>query len=55
MNLLAIPKPIDELSDSELEEERIKLIANQDTILYNHNRYMQLVHEIILRMFRIED
>lgn len=54
-NLINLPKQIDQLTDSELEEERIKLIANQDTLLYNENRYKQLVYEIVRRMYILED
>lgn len=50
-NLLNLPKNIDEMTDSELEEERIRLLTNVDTELYNERRYYQLVHEIVRRMF----
>ena len=50
-NLLNLPKNIDEMTDSELEEEKIRLLTNVDTELYNERRYYQLVHEIVRRMF----
>ncbi len=52
-NILSFPTPVNQLSDDELEEERINLLANDD-LLYNE-RYMQIVHEIVRRMYLMED
>lgn len=53
-NLLNLPKPINELTDLELEEERIRLLANKDEEDNFNKRYNQLVYEIVKRMWRIE-
>lgn len=53
-NLIEIPKAIKNMTDCELEAERIKLLENDIITKYNTDRYFQLVNEIVLRMFKIE-
>lgn len=50
-NLLEIPKIIINMTNKELEEERIKLLSDDNR---NEKRYYQLIHEIVKRMFRYE-
>ena len=52
-NILSFPTPVNQLSDEELEEERTNLLTNDD-IQYN-DRYIQIVHEIVRRMFIVEN